>query len=81
MEWQDALLGGGSIVFGLALIPSLVGDQKPNFWTGLITSTLLYSYVIAFVTLDLWFAAMTDAFSATVWLLLTVQAWRLAREE
>jgi hypothetical protein len=77
MTWQDAVLAAGSIVFAIALIPSLRSASKPHLNTSLITGAVLAAYVLTFATLGLWFAAATDALVSAMWFAL---AWQRARD-
>lgn len=56
-NWQDLVLTIGSLIFVIALIPSVKGRDKPTFWTSALTGSVLVTFVIVYATLDLWFAA------------------------
>ena len=69
MIWQDFIFGAGAIIFSLALLP-LIFSRKvdpPPLGTSLPTSIVLASFVIAYDSLDLNFAAITSLISATLW--------------
>jgi hypothetical protein len=73
VRWQDAVLSVGSLLFTAALIPTIRGSTKPAFLTALVTSAVLTTFVVVYVTLSLWFAAATTALGAACWALLTWQ--------
>ena len=73
MLWQDWVLSGGSIVFALALIPSVLSQNKPALATSLLTGTILVIFAIVYATLSLWFAAGTPTVTTSLWFVLAVQ--------
>lgn len=76
--WQDAVLTAGSLVFMLALLPSVLGEDKPAPWTSLTTAATLYVFAGVDMTLGLTFTALTTAGTATLWATLLVQRMRRA---
>jgi hypothetical protein len=74
MEWQDLVLGAGGIVLGIALIPSLLSEDKPHIGTSLLTSLVLATFAMAYATLELYFAGTVAAITAFGWALLAQQA-------
>ncbi len=74
--WQDAVLTGGSILFILALIPSVRGTDKPAVSTCLLTAAVLYVFAAVQLTLGLPFTAATTAVTATMWATLLIQKVR-----
>lgn len=74
MKWQDVVISVVSIAFAVALIPTLVGKQKPAFSTGLLTTVGLAVFVVIYLTLGLWLSAMTSAVSAAMWGVITHQS-------
>ena len=73
MIWQDILIALGSVGFTIALVPAILGKSKPPKSTCLLTSGILYSYVLAFATLGLWYSAVTTVSTAACWTVLLVQ--------
>jgi len=73
MEWQDIVLSVGSWVFAIALIPSVIGKDKPALATSLSTGIILLVYAAVYVTLSLWSASISTFLVAAMWLTLAVQ--------
>jgi hypothetical protein len=71
--WQDAVLTIGSILFALALIPSVRGEAKPAVSTSAMTAATLYVFAAVDLTLGLTFTALTTAVTATMWAILLGQ--------
>jgi hypothetical protein len=78
LTWQDAVLTGGSLVFLLALLPSVLGDDKPAAWTSLTTAAMLYLFAAVDTTLNLTFTALTTVVTASLWGVLLIQRMRRA---
>jgi hypothetical protein len=72
-HWQDIVLAIGSFVFALALIPSIISKDKPALWTSLLTGSVLFVFTVTYATLSLWYATVTTAFSASLWVVLAIQ--------
>jgi len=49
MIWQDILMMIGGFGFALALIPSVIGKDKPEKSSCAITGGILTSYVVAMI--------------------------------
>ncbi len=73
MVWQDMLIAIGSVGFSLALIPAARSSSKPPRSSCLLTGGILWSYVLAFGTLGLWYSAATTVITACMWTLLFLQ--------
>lgn len=76
--WQDVVLTVGSLVFMVALLPSLLSEHKPAPWTSFTTATTLYVFAAVDATLGLTFTAATTALTATLWIALLIQKLRSA---
>lgn len=76
VQWQDIILTGGGYVFIIALIPSIVGKDKPAFSSSLLTGGILGAYAIVYATIGLVSAAISTALLALAWLFLAWQKWR-----
>lgn len=79
MVWQDIILTGGTAIFAAALVPSVVGKNKPAFSTSLMTGLVLAVFVIVYLSLALWFSALMTTVTATLWLTLATQQWFIQR--
>jgi hypothetical protein len=76
MRWQDWVLSAGSIVFIIALIPSIVGENKPMLSSSVITGLVLVAFAAVYGTLSLWFATITTALTSVAWFILGGQKYR-----
>lgn len=70
-SWQDVVLSIGSILFTIALLPTL-RDKKASLpvTTSLLTASVLSSYLIVYISLGLWFAAICGCSVALAWWLI-----------
>ena len=75
-HWQDIVLSVSNLVFGIALIPSIRGKNKPALSTSLITTIFLSSSLVAYISLALWYTAFTTSINALCWGTLAVQKAR-----
>jgi hypothetical protein len=71
--WQDIVLAIGAVIFCLALIPSITGEDKPAVWTSVLTGSVLAVFTAVYVSLSLWYAALTTGLSAVLWAVLAFQ--------
>lgn len=76
MIWQDVVFAVGSIIFSLALIPSIKSRDKPALKTSVTTGVVLTIFGVTYITLGLAFAAATTFVSSGLWLTLAVQRWQ-----
>lgn len=72
-EWQDFVLSAGSLVFAAALLPSILGKDKPSIITSLSTGGVLIVFGFTYITLSLWYAAITTFVTGGLWGTLAVQ--------
>ncbi len=76
-NWQDILIAVGSVLFTIALIPAILSPlKKPPISTSLLTGSVLWSYVLAFGSLGLWYSAFTTVATASCWTILFFQSLR-----
>lgn len=73
MLWQDGVLTGGSAIFVIALVPSVISKDKPALSTSLMTGSVLIVFAFVYVTLSLWFSAVTTAIIGILWFILATQ--------
>jgi Ca2+-dependent lipid-binding protein len=73
--WQEAVFFLGSLIFAAALLPSVLGKDKPAIQTSLTTGSVLLSFAIAYFTLALPFAAFITLVTVTLWYILSFQVW------
>jgi hypothetical protein len=72
-SWQDIVIAAGSLVFAVALIPSVLSKDKPALSTSVMTGTVLVVFSITYATLSLWYATITTSLAAGLWIALAVQ--------
>lgn len=75
-QWQDMVLAICVFAFNIALIPSLLGADKPRVTTSLMTFIFLLPQAYVFLTLSLWYSFIMSAANATLWLILVIQKTR-----
>ena len=75
MIWQDWVFGIGTIVFSLALIPAILGKEKPPLSTSLSTGSILFVFAVTQASLSLWFACVMSVVAGCLWITLTVQKY------
>ncbi|HVX24356.1 MAG TPA: hypothetical protein VG992_03380 [Candidatus Saccharimonadales bacterium] len=81
MQWQDYVIAVGSILFIIALMPSVLGKNKPALSTSVMTGSVLMVFAITYTTLHLWFAGITTALTAIQWFILAIQKYQQKPEK
>lgn len=76
VSWQDVVLTLGSVIFLVALIPTIVGSAKPAPLTSLSTGTVLVVFAITYATLDLRFASVVTGATGLAWFFILWQSLR-----
>jgi hypothetical protein len=74
IDWQDLVLTVGTVIFLLALIPTILGSDKPARSTSASTGSVLLVFAATYLTLNLYFAATVTALTAFAWLTIFVQS-------
>lgn len=75
MIWQDMVLMIGGFAFYVALLPSVIGQNKPEKSTCLMTGSILSVFVVVYITLGLVWAATSTSLTAFLWFILFVQTF------
>lgn len=78
---NDLIFTAGSIAFLVALIPSLISDDKPAKKTSLITSIVLYAFTFNYISLGLYISSIVGFATASCWLALYIQVSRRGKSE
>jgi len=78
---QDYILTIGSLIFIIALIPSVLSEHKPALSTSVSTMAVLYVFAGVYVSLHLWLTTVTTFLSGTMWAILAVQKWRQTKSD
>lgn len=72
-NWEDNVISGGQVLLGLLLIPTLADEQSTvPLLTSIPTSTVLFTFAIAFYSKGMKRPAYTALMTATLWLLVAV---------
>lgn len=75
--WQDIILTAGSVIFLIALFPSLLNKKaKPAILTSLLTGLVLLVYAVVYASLSLWFSVITTVATAALWFTLATQKYK-----
>jgi len=73
MPWQDVVITIGQTIFAVALIPSIIGKDKPALTSSLVTGTFLIIFAFTFATLSLWLAVISSTINGVLWFILAYQ--------
>ncbi len=76
MAWQDVVFTVGSLIFSVALVPSVLSKDKPALSTSLSTGVVLAVYAFTFTTLNLWFSTISVSITCIMWLTLAFQKYK-----
>lgn len=79
MIWQDIVISIASWAGTAALIPSLLSEDKPALWSCILTTMIVTTFGICYLTLGLWSAAASSGLLALAWATLGFQKWRRNR--
>lgn len=74
-HWQDFILSTSVLAFNLALLPSVIGKQKPRLLTSLLTALFLIPEIVVFANLSLWYSLSMAALNCLLWLTLAFQRY------
>ena len=74
--WQDWVLMIGGFGFLVGLLPSLIGNNKPEKLSSIITGTILLIFGVVYATLGLWMAFTSTMLVSGAWFLLAIQVLR-----
>ncbi|MEO8785019.1 MAG: hypothetical protein ABI221_01715 [Candidatus Saccharimonadales bacterium] len=75
-HWQDIVFTIGSLVFTVALWPSIRSKHKPALHTSVITASVLFVFAITYLSLSLYFSAFATLLTTIAWTVLAVQKYR-----
>lgn len=79
MHWQDLALSIGQIIFVIALLPSILSQDKPALITSVVNSVVLYTFALIDVTIPLYLTGVTVAATALGWTVLAYQKYAMGR--
>lgn len=80
MIWQDWVFGIGTVVFSIALLPSIFGGEKPSLSTSLPTGAILMLFAFTQASLSLWFACFMSIIAGFLWFVLALQRHRIKKK-
>lgn len=76
MSWQDTIFTLGGLIFVAGLIPLAISKRtRIHRKAAFLTAATLASFVVAYVSLAMWGAALTTGATASLWAFL---GWRRA---
>ena len=81
MLWQDMVFSLGSTFFFIALLPSILGKDKPALATSLITGAVMAAFVFTYASLSLWTSAAFSALISASWFTLAFQKYSANKKE
>jgi hypothetical protein len=74
MNWQDIVLGVGGFAFSIALLPTVLGKNKPAKTTSAMTSFFLWSFCSVYISYHLWLTLAAGMLSALTWTVIFIQS-------
>lgn len=77
MKWQDVVIAICQLSFLPAMLPTILGKDKPAFITSLMNAIIVGIIVTSMATLHLWFSAITGCVTALIWAILAIQKWQM----
>ena len=80
MIWQDWVLPVGNWIFFIALMPSILGKDKPALSSSLVTGVTLGAFAFTFATLNLWVSAFSATLTTAAWLTLAWQKFSIDKK-
>jgi len=80
MHWQDLVISIGQIIFSIALIPMVLGKDKPALISSVITGIVLMIYALTYITIQFWFGSLMTIITGGIWLLLAYQKYRMEKK-
>lgn len=79
MHWQDPALTAAQVMFIVALLPSILSNDKPALATSIVNGLVAAGIGLVYLSLLLWLAAASAGINSALWLMLAVQKYRLDR--
>ena len=77
--WQDTVIAVCQLAFVPALIPAVLGPDKPPLSTCILNVVIVTVLTATMATLHLWLATTTGALVALTWVILSVQKFLIDR--
>jgi len=81
MIWQDIVIAIASWAASAALLPSLLGQDKPALSSSMFTGCIVATFGVCYATLGLSSAAASAAVLSLLWFVLAFQQWRRKGEK
>ncbi len=73
MVWQDAVIAVCQLTFIPAMMPTVLGKNKPEFSTSVMNFIIVMIISTCLLSLRLWFAWASALPIAVIWLTLAIQ--------
>ncbi len=74
-RWQDTIIVVLQTIFIIAMIPTILGPEKPDFYTALLTAGAVSVFVYIYATLYFWRTVFFTSILAIEWWVLTIQTF------
>lgn len=74
--WQDTVIAICQLIFFPAMMPTVLGKDKPALSTSVLNALLVSIIAFCFFTLNLWFSVVTASLTAFLWVVLAVQKYQ-----
>lgn len=71
--WQDKVIAVCQLAFLPAMIPTLIGKDKPSFSTSVMNALIVGIIAVTMATLDLWLSVFTGTIILIIWIILAIQ--------
>lgn len=72
-RWRDYVLFAGQIIFLVALVPTVIGNSKPEFSTCIITATGMTVFTYVYATVRWWWTTAIASLVTVLWWILVLQ--------
>ena len=80
MSWQDVIITSGGFGFIVALIPTILGKNKPSRVTLVLNAAILLACAAVCFSKGMPFGAATVTVTATFWIIVAWQRHRQTRK-
>jgi D-alanyl-lipoteichoic acid acyltransferase DltB (MBOAT superfamily) len=75
--WQDTVIALCQLAVVPAMIPTILGKDKPAFLTCVFNAVIVSIITMTLFSLELWFSGITASFIVIAWSILAIQKWKI----
>lgn len=80
--WQDIVFTVGGVLFFFALLPTLIGKNKPALGTSLVTGVLLFMFALTYMSMGMIFSSLATGLTSASWITIAAQTrWARKRDK